>query len=119
MVAALVLGLVFGLSKDKNKDKSSNKNNDDDVEIVDSYNNTVELIEKYKVINPTTVNPGIETNIQNRLLTGFENWNRGFKAWKKWGNILYTNESIYNVHGCRLTLPIINKPWIYHYNKPI
>jgi len=104
VVAALVLGLVFGLSKDKNKDKSSNKNNDDDVEIVDSYNNTVELIEKYKVINPTTVNPGIETNIQNRLLTGFENWNRGFKAWKKWGNILYTNESIYNVHGCRLTL---------------
>jgi len=104
VVAALVLGLVFGLSKDKNKDKSNNKNDDDDVEIVDSYNNTDELIEKYKVMNPTTVNPGIEKNIQNRLLTGFENWNRGFKAWKKWGNILYTNESIYNVHGCRLTL---------------
>ena len=37
-------------------------------------------------------------------MTGFENWNRGFKAWKKWGDILYTQDSIYNVHGARLTL---------------
>ena len=55
-------------------------------------------------MNPTTVKDGIEKKIQNRLLTGFENWNRGFKAWKEWGNILYTKESIYNVHGARLTL---------------
>ena len=47
---------------------------------------------------------GFEARIQNRLLTGFENWNKGFKAWKKWGNILYTEDSIYNVHGARLTL---------------
>ena len=46
----------------------------------------------------------MEEKIQNRLLTGFENWNRGFKAWKKWGNILYTDASIYNVHGARQTL---------------
>ena len=38
------------------------------------------------------------------MLTGFENWNRGFKTWKAWGNILYTNDSIYNVHGARLSL---------------
>lgn len=37
-------------------------------------------------------------------MTGFENWSRGFKAWKKWGDILYTQDSIYNVHGARLTL---------------
>jgi len=37
-------------------------------------------------------------------LTGFENWNRGFRAWKKWGNILYTSSSIYNVNGARLSL---------------
>ena len=48
--------------------------------------------------------PGLEEKIQNRLLTGFENWNRGFKTWKSWGNILYTNDSIYNVHGARLSL---------------
>ena len=42
--------------------------------------------------------------IENRLLTGFENWNRGFDAWKAWGTILYTDDSIYNVHGVRLTL---------------
>ena len=46
----------------------------------------------------------MEKHIQNRLLTGFANWNRGFETWKDWGNILYTKDSIYNVHGARLTL---------------
>ena len=78
--------------------------NEDEVEIVNSYNNTDELIEKFPVINPTTVEPGLERNIQNRLLTGFENWNRGFEAWKAWGDILYTKDSIYNVNGARLSL---------------
>lgn len=44
--------------------------------------------------NPTAVTSDLEENIQNRLLTGFENWNRGFDAWKAWGDILYTNDSI-------------------------
>ena len=78
--------------------------NEEEVEIVNSYNNTDELIEKFPVLNPTTVEPGLERNIQNRLLTGFENWNRGFEAWKVWGNILYTKDSIYNVNGARLSL---------------
>lgn len=93
-ILALVLGLVLGLRK---KDK------EDDL-ILNSYDNTDELIKKFPVNNPTTVLDGIEKKIQNRLLTGFENWNRGFKAWKAWGDILYTNYSIYNVHGARLTL---------------
>lgn len=75
-----------------------------DVEIVNSYDNTEELIQKFPVNNPTPVLEGIGEKIQNRLLTGFENWNRGFDAWKAWGNILYTEDSIYNVHGARLTL---------------
>ena len=93
VILALTLGLVFGLRK-----------KEDDVEIVNSYDNTQELIQKFPVINSTTVQPGLEVKIQNRLLTGFENWNRGFNAWKEWGNILYTKDSIYNVHGARLTL---------------
>ena len=72
--------------------------------IVNSYTNTEELIQKFPVEHPTYVADGIGKNIQNRLLTGFENWNRGFDAWKAWGDILYTPESIYNVHGARLTL---------------
>jgi hypothetical protein len=71
---------------------------------LDSYDNTDELIKKYKVLNPTSVYTGVEKKIQNRLLTGFENWNRGFKTWKEWGNILYIPASIYNVHGARLSL---------------
>ena len=74
------------------------------VEIVNSYTNTEQLIKDFPVINNTTVLDGIEKNIQNRLLTGFANWNRGFEARKAWGNILYTKDSIYNVHGARLTL---------------
>jgi hypothetical protein len=97
LVLGLTLGLVLGLRK-KAKDDG------DEVVIINSYDNTEELIQKFPVNNPTTVMPGIEEKIQNRLLTGFENWNRGFLAWKKWGSILYTEASIYNVHGARLTL---------------
>ena len=95
-IAALVLGLVLGLKK---KD-----DNDSKIKVLNSYDNTDQLIKVYPVINPTYVSDGIEKNIQNRLLTGFENWNRGFYTWKAWGNILYTEDSIYNVHGARLSL---------------
>ena len=77
---------------------------ENEVEITNSYDNTAELLESFPVINPTPVEPGIGEAIQNRLLSGFENWNRGFDAWKAWGDILYTEDSIYNVHGARLTL---------------
>ncbi len=73
--------------------------------IVNSYDNTEKLSKKFPVEHPTTILPGLETAIQNRLLNGFENWNRGFDAWKAWGDILYTPDSMYNVHGVRLTLP--------------
>jgi hypothetical protein len=77
---------------------------EEEVEIVNSYDNTDELLKKFPVKNPTSAETDLERKIQNRLLTGFENWNRGFAAWKAWGNILYTEDSIYNVHGTRLTL---------------
>jgi hypothetical protein len=80
---ALTLGLVFGLKKDKDKDKDKI----DDL-IVNSYDNTEELIKKFPIENPTTVKDDIEKKIQNRLLTGFENWNRGFEAGKP-GEIFY------------------------------
>ena len=100
VILVVILGLVFGLKKDDD----DNNNNDDEVEIVNSYDNTEELMKKYPLQNSITIMEGIEKNIQNRLLSGFENWNRGYKAWKKWGDILYTNDSIYNVNGVRLTL---------------
>ena len=102
IVITLVLGLVFGLRK--SEETTKNVPEEEIIDVLDLYNNTEELIKKYPVINNTTVLPGLEERIQNRLLTGFENWNRGFKTWKAWGNILYTNDSIYNVHGARLSL---------------
>ena len=79
-------------------------NEEEEVEIVNSYDNTDELLKKFPINNPTSAETDIEKKVLNRLLTGFENWNRGFEAWKAWGNILYTEDSIYNVHGARLTL---------------
>lgn len=73
-------------------------------DIINSYDNTDELAAQFPCENPTYVADGIGRSIQNRLLTGFANWNRGFDAWKAWGDILYTPDSIYNVHGARLTL---------------
>ena len=109
ILVALIITLAVVLSSKEDKQeepekKSEEKEEEEEVDIVNSYNNTDELIKKYPVQNPTTVKAGLEEKIQNRLLTGFENWNRGFKAWKAWGNILYTQDSIYNVHGVRLTL---------------
>ena len=109
ILVALIITLAVVLSSKEDKQeepekKSEEKEKEEEVDIVNSYNNTDELIKKYPVVNPTTVKAGLEEKIQNRLLTGFENWNRGFKAWKAWGNILYTQDSIYNVHGVRLTL---------------
>lgn len=74
------------------------------VEIVNSYDNTQELLAKFPVSNPTPIDTKMAEQIQNRLLTGFENWNRGYDAWAEWGNTLYTDDSYYNVHGVRLTL---------------
>ena len=99
VAVAVTLGLVFGLKKDKNKRKA-----EEIVEIVNSYTNTNELSLKFPIEHQTRTVKKIEEHIQNRLLTGFENWNRGFDAWKAWGNILYTNDSIYNVHGARFSL---------------
>ena len=112
VVLAIVLGLVFGLKSSGNEEKPETpvpqpdpEPKEEEIDVLNLYNNTEELIKKFPVINNTTVITGtIEEKIQNRLLTGFENWNRGFKTWKAWGNILYTNDSIYNVHGARLSL---------------
>lgn len=72
--------------------------------ISDSYDNTEKLSAIFPIINPTPIDTEMEKNIQNRLLNGFENWNRGYDAWETWGDILYTEDSLYNVHGVKLTL---------------
>jgi len=74
------------------------------VEVCNSYENSAELLQKFPIRNPSPVNTKLERDIQNRMLNGFENWNRGYQAWEDWGNILYTPDSIYNVHGAHLTL---------------
>ena len=101
VVLSLTLGLTLGL---KNKPTKYVDSKEEQLGVLNSYDNTDVLVKKYQVLNPTYVNEGIEKNIQNRLLTGFENWNRGFNTWKEWGNILYIPESIYNVHGARLSI---------------
>lgn len=47
---------------------------------------------------------GLEAAIQNRLETGFKNWNGGYDGWLEWCNTLYEPDAYYNVYGHRLTL---------------
>lgn len=74
------------------------------ITITNSYDNTEDLLKKFPVEHPTAIDTETGKKIENRLLTGFENWNRGISAWRAWGNILYTKDSVYDVHGARLTL---------------
>ena len=61
-IIALVLGLVLGL-KVKNEEKIPETK----IEVVNSYDNTEELIKQFQVLNPTRVGNGMEKHIQNRL----------------------------------------------------
>ncbi len=76
-----------------------------EINLINSYENTEELLKMFKVLNPTPVNTQLEKNIQNRLLTGFANWNQGYDTWQRWGDILYTSDSLYNLYGIHMTFP--------------
>ena len=73
VILAITLGLVFGLRKngDNNEEKNTN-NGEDDVEIVNSYDNTEELSKKFPVINNVT----ILDNIEKKNSKSFINWIR-------------------------------------------
>ncbi len=53
VVVAVVVGVVVGTKKEKKEEDL----------IVNSYDNTAELLEKFPVGNPTTVKDGIEEKI--------------------------------------------------------
>ncbi|MBQ8062240.1 MAG: nuclear transport factor 2 family protein [Bacteroidales bacterium] len=65
---------------------------------------TATLLEKFPITYPTPTSTREEKGIRNRMLNGFNCWNEGFDAWKNWGDVLYSPESIYNVNGVRMTL---------------
>ena len=56
VLLAIILGLIFGLKK--NDDDNGNET-EDDVEIVNSYENTEELMRKFPLENAITVQDGI------------------------------------------------------------
>ena len=65
---------------------------------------TEELLKLFPVTYQTPAATKMEQNVQNRMLNGFNRWNMGYAAWEHWGEVLYYDDSIYNVHGVRLTL---------------
>ena len=65
---------------------------------------TEELLKHFPVTYQTPALTKMEQNVQNRMLNGFNRWNMGYAAWEHWGEVLYYDYSIYNVHGVRLTL---------------
>ncbi|SFG58111.1 hypothetical protein SAMN04487761_12816 [Lachnospiraceae bacterium C7] len=70
------------------------------------YNvSTKELLKKFPIEYQTPAKTDLSKKIQNRMLNGFNRWNMGYDAWEHWGEVLYHDDSIYNVNGVRLTLP--------------
>ena len=76
------------------------------IELDPEYNvPTEKLIEAFPITYQTPADTEMEKKIQNRMLNGFNRWNMGYEAWEHWGEVLYYEDSIYNVNGVRLTLP--------------
>lgn len=57
-----------------------------------------------EIKNPTPIEKDIEKKIEDRLFSGFNNWNGGYDGWLEWCNTLYEPDAYYNVYGKRLTL---------------
>lgn len=75
------------------------------IEMEPMYNvPTDELLKKFPITYETPAEQTLELKVQNRMLNGFNTWNLGYDAWQHWGEVLYTPDSMYNVHGVRLTL---------------
>ncbi len=76
------------------------------IELDPQYNvPTEELLKTFPITYQTPAETELSRKIQNRMLNGFNRWNMGYEAWEHWGEVLYHEDSIYNVHGVRLTLP--------------
>ncbi|MCR4891015.1 MAG: nuclear transport factor 2 family protein [Lachnospiraceae bacterium] len=75
------------------------------IELDPQYNvPTEELLKKFPIKHQTPAATDLSKKIQNRMLNGFNRWNMGYDAWEHWGEVLYHDDSIYNVNGVRLTL---------------
>lgn len=75
------------------------------IELDPMYNvPTEELLERFPITYETPAETEMAKKIQNRMLNGFNIWNLGYEAWENWGQVLYSEDSIYNVHGAHLTL---------------
>lgn len=80
------------------------------IELDPQYNvPTEELLKTFPIEYQTPAETELSKKIQNRMLNGFNRWNMGYEAWEHWGEVLYHEDSIYNVNGVRLTLPEYQK----------
>lgn len=75
------------------------------IELDPQYNvPTDELLKTFPIEYQTPAETDLSKKIQNRMLNGFNRWNMGYDAWEHWGEVLYHDDSIYNVNGVKLTL---------------
>ena len=75
------------------------------IELDPQYNvPTEELLKTFPITYQTPAKTALNQKVQNRMLNGFNRWNMGYDAWEHWGEVLYHDDSIYNVNGVRMTL---------------
>ena len=86
-------------------DKTDPNSPDYVIELDPQYNvPTDELLKTFPIEYQTPAETELSKKIQNRMLNGFNRWNMGYDAWEHWGEVLYHDDSIYNVNGVKLTL---------------
>lgn len=75
------------------------------IELDPQYNvPTEELLKIFPITYETPAKTEFNKKVQNRMLNGFNRWNMGYDAWEHWGEVLYHEDSIYNVNAVRMTL---------------
>ena len=90
---------------EQTSDKTDPNSPDYVIELDPEYNvPTEELLKTFPIEYQTPASTELSKKIQNRMLNGFNRWNMGYDAWEHWGEVLYHDDSIYNVNGVKLTL---------------
>lgn len=96
VLLSLILGLVFGLKKDDDDDE-------DDVEIENSYENTEELMKKFPLETPITVQEDIEKKFKIVYLPALKTGTEDLKLGKN-GELFYTHRNLFTMSMVSVSL---------------
>ncbi len=105
LLLVVIMSVGCGAAQEDAENVASEGSEEYVIELDPQYNvPTDELLEKFPITYQTPAVTDLNKKVQNRMLNGFNRWNMGYEAWEHWGEVLYHEDSIYNVNGVRMTL---------------